>query len=302
MDFEKFDRQLRLMILLTQNTDYSVDDICEKLSMSRRTIYRYLEAFRQMGFIVKKESNIYRLDKDSPFFEEISTMVHFTEDEAATINQVLNSVHNNSQQVRALRWKLSRLYDYKVLSAHSVNERMARNIHELYEAIKQERVVILKDYNSPHSNQESSRVVEPYMFHEGNTEIRCYEIASGMNKTFKVSRIGKVEMMDILWNNKDKHAPYHTDLFHFSGEKTYPVTLRLGRLATSLIMEEYPDATRLLKLENDGRCLLSTEVCSYKGVARFVMGLIDDIEIVDSPEFVNYLRERAQYLTSALGD
>ena len=300
MDFEKFDRQLRLMIILTQNTENTVEDICHKLSMSRRTVYRYLEAFRQMGFIVTKESNIYRLDKESPFFQEISSMIHFTEDEAMTINQVLNSVHNNTPQVRALRWKLGKLYDYKILMSHNINERMARNIHELYEAIKQERIVVLKNYNSPHSNQESDRIVEPYMFHDGNSEIRCYELSTGMNKTFKISRIGKVEMMNLLWNNKDKHTSFYTDLFHFSGEKTYPITLRLGRLATSLIMEEFPDSTRLLKMENDGRCLLHTEVCSYQGIGRFVMGLIDDIEIINSPEFVQYMRKRAQDLTQAL--
>ncbi len=300
MEYDKFDRQLRLMILLTQNTDYSVDNLCEKLNMSRRTIYRYLDAFRQMGFVVIRTSNVYRLDKSSPFFEQISDLVHFTEEEALTINQVLNSVHDNSEQVRALRWKLGRLYDYKVLAAHSVNERVALNIHELYEAIKQERTVILKDYNSPHSGQISSRIVEPYMFLNGNTEVRCFELATKESKTFKVSRIAKVEIMDLLWNYKNQHQPYYTDLFHFSGEKTMPVSLLLGQLSTSLLVEEFPDATRLLKLEDDGRSLLNTEVCSFKGIGRFVLGLLDDIEVLGSPEFIQYLREHLRHLTEKM--
>lgn len=300
MELEKFDRQLRLMVLLTQNTSYSVEDICKTLSMSRRTIYRYLDAFRQMGFIVEKKDNMYRIDKTSPFFRQITELIHFTEDEAFTISQVLNSVFENTPQIRSLRQKLSRLYDYNVLKKHTIDDRCAQNLHNIYEAIKQERVVMLRDYSSPHSDQKSDRIVEPYMFNEGNTEVRCYELSSGLNKTFKVARIGKVELLDLLWNNKEKHKAYISDLFHFNGERTFPVTLRLGRLAANILVEEFPESERMLKLEDDGRCLFQTEVCSYKGIGRFVLGLLDDIEVVNSPDFENYLRERIRFLTQKI--
>ena len=69
----------------------------------------------------------------------------------------------------------------------------------------------------------------------------------------------------------------------------------------SLLVEEYPGASAMLKKQDDGRFLLKTEVCSYKGIGRFVMGLIDDIEIVDSPDFVEYLRGKAEDLTQKVG-
>lgn len=67
MELEKFDRQLRLMVLLTQNRLLTIDDISRELGMSKRSIYRYVEAFRQMGFVVIKEGTRYRLDHTSPF-------------------------------------------------------------------------------------------------------------------------------------------------------------------------------------------------------------------------------------------
>ena len=82
MELGIFERQLRLMVLLTQNREYSLDELCRKLDMSRRTLYRYLELFRDIGFEVVKQGNVYRLDKSSPFFKEITQLVHFTEDEA----------------------------------------------------------------------------------------------------------------------------------------------------------------------------------------------------------------------------
>ena len=218
-----------------------------------------------------------------------------------TINQVLNSVYDNSPQVRHLREKLSSLYDYKVLCKHGVDEHIAQNLAALFDAVKTERMVVLRDYASPNSAQTSDRIVEPYLFVSENSEVRCYEIKTGQNKTFKLSRIRKVEPLDLLWSHKSEHAEFFTDLFHFSGEERFPVTLILGQLSMSLLVEEYPGASAMLKKQDDGRFLLKTEVCSYKGIGRFVMGLIDDIEIVDSPDFVEYLRGKVEDLTQKVG-
>lgn len=301
MELDKFDRQLRLLLMLTQHRNLTVDDVSRQLSMSRRSIYRYIDSYKQMGFIVVKEGPRYHIDPESPFFKQITSYIHFTEDEAMTINQVLNSVYDNSPQVRHLREKLSSLYDYKVLSKHGVDEHIAQNLAALFEAVKTERMVVLRDYASPNSAQTSDRIVEPYLFVSENSEVRCYEIKTGQNKTFKLSRIRKVEPLDLLWSHKSEHAEFFTDLFHFSGEERFPVTLILGQLSMSLLVEEYPGASAMLKKQDDGRFLLKTEVCSYKGIGRFVMGLIDDIEIVDSPDFVEYLRGKAKDLTQKVG-
>ena len=301
MELDKFDRQLRLLLMLTQNRNLTVDDVSRQLSMSRRSIYRYIDSYKQMGFIVVKEGPRYHIDPESPFFKQITSYIHFTEDEAMTINQVLNSVYDNSPQVRHLREKLSSLYDYKVLSKHGVDEHIAQNLAALFEAVKTERMVVLRDYASPNSAQTSDRIVEPYLFVSENSEVRCYEIKTGQNKTFKLSRIRKVEPLDLLWSHKSEHAEFFTDLFHFSGEERFPVTLILGQLSMSLLVEEYPGASAMLKKQDDGRFLLKTEVCSYKGIGRFVMGLIDDIEIVDSPDFVEYLRGKVEDLTQKVG-
>lgn len=285
------------MVLLTQNRRMTVEEISKELQMSRRSIYRYIDTFRQMGFIVLKEGSRYRIDHASPFFQEITERIHFNEEEAMTINQVLNSVIDNSPQVRHLREKLASLYDYGVLARHGVDDAIARNLGMLFKAIQSERVAVLHNYSSPNSGKISDRIVEPYLFLAENSEVRCYEIPTGMNKTFKVGRIELVELLGVRWLHKDKHQPFYTDLFHFSGEERHTVRLLLGQLATSLLLEEYPAAEEQLTLADDGRHLLTTQVCSFKGVGRFVLGLFDDIEVVDSPEFQAWLDERVEDLT-----
>ena len=57
MDQSKLERLLRLMKLLTANTTYNIDQLAERLQMSRRTVYRYIDTFREAGFVIKKSGN-----------------------------------------------------------------------------------------------------------------------------------------------------------------------------------------------------------------------------------------------------
>ena len=301
MDKERFDRQLRLLVLLTQDRDTDIDSLSRELQMSRRSIYRYIETFRELGFVVEKRGNRYRVSPSSPFFRRITERIHFTEDEALTINQVLNAVYDRSPQVRHLRQKLSSLYDFDVLARHGVDEHIARNLAALYDAVKLERVAVLRGYVSPSSGKVSDRMVEPYMFLSENSEVRCYELATGMNKTFKISRAERVDLLDMLWSHKEAHQPFYTDMFGFSGEQLFPVRLVLGALSARLLLEEVPSVASQLALLDDGRYRLHARVCSYKGVGRFVLGLCDDVEVESPRDFKDYLRARIRFLTQKIG-
>lgn len=302
MELGKFERQLRLMVLLTQNRTYSIEQLCEKLDMSRRTVYRYIELFRDLGFeVVKQGGNVYRLDKSSPFFREISSMVHFTDDEAITLRYVLDTLADTNIQARTLRRKMERLYDFGIVNETEADRRLADNLQALYDAIRERRQVVLRGYSSSNSRQSGDRVVEPYLFLSNNNEVRCYEPASRMNKTFKVTRIGRVELLDLLWIHEEEHRPVYTDLFRFSGEERYPVTLRLGRLAVNLLREEYPVSGEQLRPDGPEHWLLQTEVCSFTGVGRFILGVFEDVEVVVSEELRCYLREKSALLTKKFG-
>ena len=67
------------------------------------------------------------------------------------------------------------------------------------------------------------------------------------------------------------------------------LSLKLGLRSVSLLTEEFPLASKYIQKLNNNEWMLDTEVCSFDGVGRFVMGLLDDIEIIDSPEFDKYI-------------
>ena len=43
--------------------------------------------------------------------------------------------------------------------------------------------------------------------------------------------------------------------------------------------------------DGDGHWLLRTETAGFAGVARFVAGLLDDVEVIDSPELKRYVAD-----------
>lgn len=294
MDQPKIERLLRLMKMLTTNTTYTVDDLAERLSMSRRTIYRYIDTFREAGFVIKKSGDHIRLDKESPHFKDISQLVHFTEEEAVILKRAIESIDDTNLLKQNLKRKLYSVYDNKILADTIVRGSNTDNVHSLIEAIEEQKQVKLCSYRSAHAGAVRDRVVEPFAFTTNYIQIWCYDTEDNTCKLFKLSRIGSVEILDIGWQHKESHIKGVIDIFRMNGTEEYHIKIELGIMARNLLIEEYPLAEKYLMPTNNGKWLLDTTVANYAGVARFVVGLMDDIQIIDSPELEQYI---ANYVT-----
>lgn len=290
MDQPKLERMLRLMKLMTGNVNYTVNDLAERLDTSYRSIYRYIETFKDAGFVVQKlDGGVYKLGKESRYFKEISQLVHFTDEEAHIVNQLIEALDDTNSLKQNLRKKLTTVYNCTSMASSVVRGKNASNVNRILDAIENRRQVVLVDYSSSHAGVVRNRLVEPFGFTTNYVQAWCYEPESGMNKLFKVSRIGSVEMLDVEWQYESEHSQGYIDIFRMTGFEQHRVQLRLGMLAHNLLLEEYPLSERDVKPVDSHRWLLDTNVCNYLGVGRFVIGLLDDIEIVDSPEFEAYL-------------
>lgn len=278
------------MLLLTENHRYDVDALCDRVGISRRMLYYYLESFRDWGFKVEKVGRIYSLDRESPFFKHLFETINFTEEEALTMLSILNKVESNNAIIERLRRKLDRFYDLKILSNPQVREQVAHHVSVLYDAIKRHRLVKIINYSSPHSKSMNDRVVEPFLMMNNNNDVRCYELSSKMNKTFKVSRMGEVILLDLEWGNEARHKQMFTDLFMFSGEERLPVKLRLDQLAYNLMIEEYPRSEDSIVKESATHWIFEADMASYVGISRFVLGLYNHIDVLGSEQFCEYMR------------
>ena len=294
MDQPKIERVLRLMKMMTANNNYTIDEMAERLGTSYRSIYRHIETFRNAGFVVqRKAGGVYKLGRESRYFKEISQLIHFTDEEAHIVNQLIEGLDNTNLLKQNLRRKLTSVYNCTALAECVVEGRNAINVNHLVEAITERKQVILRNYASSHTGVVRDRLVEPFGFTTNYVQVWCYEPESGLNKLFNTARIGSVEVLAERWQFGELHHEGYIDIFRISGFEQSRVQLELGVMAHNLLVEEYPLAVRDLTQIDEAHWLLDTMVCDYVGVGRFVLGLAEDIRIL-TPEFEEYVRGAAE--------
>ena len=291
MDQPKIERLLQLIKLLCGNTTYTIDDIACMLGTSSRTIYRYIDTFKSAGFVLKRVSgNVYQMLMMPAGKPELENVIYFTKEEAYIVNALIDELSPTNALKASLKAKLSAIYDQTSITEFSKRKPNAIVIEKLRKAIKEKRKVILKDYASGNSQTIRDRLVEPISFTLDFADICAYDMEGKRNKVFKITRIADVEVLNEGWTAEKKHRPLEMDIFRMSGRSAKQVKLELSLKARNLLIEEFPLAERDLKKWGQ-KYLLDTKVYSFLGVGRFYLGLMPEIQIVDSPEFEEYVRE-----------
>ncbi|MBP5692222.1 MAG: WYL domain-containing transcriptional regulator [Bacteroidales bacterium] len=296
MDQPKVERMLRLMMLLAGNRNYTIQDLADKLETSYRSIYRYLDTFKEAGFVVHKSGDYYHIAKESPFFKDISQLVHFTDEEAYMVNRLIDGIDNTNVIKQNLRRKLATIYSISSVADVVVKSENAGNVNALIEAIQQKKQAVLKDYASSHTGKVADRKVEPYKFTTNYISVWCYDLSDGVNKLFKTERMGSVKVLEKDWAHEKDHKAEFMDIFRYSSAETEEIELRLSLRAKNLIEEEYPLSLKYITQEDDSHWILKTQICSPFGAARFIAGLANDIEIIRGGKIRRYLHKYAKDL------
>ena len=113
MEQPKVERMLRLLQLLSSKESYSVDDLMKELGISRRTVYRYIDTFRNAGFAVKNtHGNVWQLVSMKNKHGDLSRVVYFTEEESGMLNDVIDSLDISDALRKTLKRKLVALCDF----------------------------------------------------------------------------------------------------------------------------------------------------------------------------------------------
>lgn len=282
------------MKMLTGNNEYTLSDVADRLDMSERTVYRYIDTFRDAGFVIKKEENIIKIDKSSPYFKDISQLIHFTEEEAYILKSAIENIDETNLIKQNLKKKLYTVYNYKILAETVVKGKNAENVNLLIKAIDQKKQVRLIKYSSANSHMVGDRLVEPFAFTTNYIQIWAYEPSTKSNKLFKTSRIGSIEVLSNDWKFESQHKEGYIDIFRISSYEQLPIKLKMTLRAATLLLEEYPLAEKNVTKVHDNEWLLDVHVCSFEGVGRFVLGLLDEIEIIESDLFVSFLKRKLQ--------
>lgn len=291
MDQTKISKLLRLMKLLTGNVSRTIDQVAIEMGITSRTVYRYIDTIREAGFVVNKlYGNVYAMGKVGRGLSDFNKLIYFTEEEAYIVAKMINGIDNNNVLKRDLQRKLASIYDSTSIANYIDNTATAANVEALADAIKRRKQVVLKHYESAHSDEAKDRRVEPIEFTTNMIDIWAYDVENAENRMFKVARIQEVEVTDDDWAFKSKHKVQRPDLFRMTGSLNEIVSLQLDTRAKSLLLEEFPLAEKELRREN-GKWILTTRINSLEGVTRFILGLAADIKILEGENLRDYIRK-----------
>ena len=289
MDQTKIVKMLRLMKLLTGNVSRTIDQVAKEMGITPRTVYRYIDDIREAGFVVNKlYGNVYAMGKVARGLSDFNRLIYFTEEEAYITAKMIEGIDNNNVLKRDLQRKLASVYDSTSIANYIDNTANASNVEALADAIKRKKQVVLKQYESAHSNESKDRLVEPIEFTANMIDIWAYDVENGDNRVFKVARIHEVKVQEADWAFKSKHKAIKPDVFRMVGNLNEKIVLQLNTRAKSLLLEEFPLAEKDLKRE-DGKWFLKTTIHSLEGAGRFVIGLAADIKIIEGDKLRKYI-------------
>ena len=280
------------MALMSGSVDYTVDELARQLETSYRSIYRYIDTFKECGFVVEKLApNVYKLKSMPEDYPEFQNLVYFSDEEAHLDNNLIDRLDPTNALKANLQKKLAIIYDSTGI-ADLVDGRSLRNIVEtLAHGIREKKKVVLKNYESGNSHTVRDRYIEPFGFTTNYIDVWGFDLQDGRSKLFKVSRMQEAMLLeDEPWTNEDKHEKQGLDVFGMSGRTPLHVRLRLGVMAKNLLLEEHPLAENDLT-EEKGSWILDTQVYNYAGICRFYVGAASDVQILESNDFEKYVSD-----------
>ncbi len=300
MAYETTERMLRMMLMLSGNETLSRADMAKRLDVDERSIERYIKDFNDLGLETVKRGGYDVLDVESKVIRKLRQLTSFTKEEAKHMKMVIECLPESDTMKKHLKAKIDQMYELKVVVDQMVRRQNAENLPRLLQAIAEKKQVILYGYASANSNNVRNRLVEPIAFSENYVQINCYEPESDMNKMFKTERIERVEVLEHFYMFEKEHRMCCTDIFGIYKKERIRIQLKLNVRAAKLLQEEYPLSLAFLKTLDKNHWLLDTHVCSMEGAGRFVMGLMDDIEVIRPKKFVTFLKNKVKMAKSKL--
>lgn len=294
MDQPKIERMLTFITFLSEKKGHTIDEVADRLDISRRSAYRYIDTFKDARFVFTTNNGRYRLVTDQGTMKELTDTIWFTEEEAYILKRLIDELDNTNGLKNGLQRKLAAISDMTNLGEYTCNKAYAINISKIASAIKEQKQIILKNYSSAHSNTVSNHIVEPFEFTSNQIDIWAYDTQDCLNKRFKISRIEETEILDSDWSNKQFHKSETIDDFRTHGNDKHHVLLELDYLAKNLLIEEYPLAEKHITAIGNDNWLYEADVNKLDGVGRFALGLTEHIKVLKDDALISHIINSAK--------
>jgi predicted DNA-binding transcriptional regulator YafY len=269
-------RVFQLINLLKVKPGKSIRSLAKTLAIDNRTIYRYLDLLREIGFELEKDAyNRYFIPDESS-----ATAFTLSPEELAVVKKLLLTAGKDHILKDSILKKLYMHSDIHIQSGQITKAHLSSLVEKLGEAVAKGKQVVLKKYHSANTNTIDDRIVEPIHFTDNYQNLVAFEVASKQVKYFNIERITALEILPKAIQHADLHKISKPDVFGFgeSGQ-THDVHMWLSLRAYVFLKEEYPLTLPYLKYDKKrDQYRFQVTVNNLAPVQRFVKGLEGEVE------------------------
>lgn len=164
-----------------------------------------------------------------------------------------------------------------------------RMIQLIRSGLRQGKCLLLHKYPSFTSGTVKNRIIEPLELTEDYRYLIGWEPSIDRQGQFKISRIQDIDVLEQAVQSGRIASPM--DIFGLTGEEWYSVKLELSPFAHHLMVEEFPLSARYINSRRKP-AVFDGHVRNWKGIGRFVLGLISEVKVIEPQEFKDYLNEK----------
>ena len=290
----KSDKILVLLKLFERQASYTINQLASRLHCEERSVYRSVALLRDHGFNVKNQDGHY-------YMPEYSGQIHtnFSAYELALLREWVDKSALSTTSQAQLIDKLG-IANTHESDRFAVVKMGGDNLTALYNAITQQKCVLLRNYLSGSDKPITDRMVEPYKLANESSYCMCYELDSDTCKLFKVDRAEAVLPVSESWSHKHLHRMLPMDVFRMCGHEQIQLSVTMDVFARNLLLDEYPQAVSYLQPLSPERFRLSCTLNRYEGAMRFLISVIGHIHIEQPTELILLLQNKTKEMQVAL--
>ncbi|WP_276369324.1 WYL domain-containing protein [Chryseolinea sp. H1M3-3] len=278
------------IIAVLKSGHWTIKQLADRFDTSDRTIYRYINLLEEVDFLLEK-------DFENRFFiittEDDPTQAQFSIEETKLIKKLIQAGAQDNPLKSSLLKKLSLNSEMDSMPRLFLKARLGHFVDKLAESILNKNQIVLKNYHSANSNEIRDRLVEPIHFGDNYQSIIALDTQDKICKQFKLDRIGEIIEMGSKVQFENLHQKNQTDIFGFTGDSNTWITLHLSLRAYLLLREEYPLSIPYIERTENGYTFHGP-VSNLEGIGRFVLGLMDEIQIKGPDLFKTFIENKFQ--------
>jgi len=280
-------RLFQLINYLRAEPAKSVRSIESFLNTSERTVYRYLDLLKDLGFNIERDVNNKMFIAASSDID----LIPFTPQEADYLKKLILSTGKDNQLAQSVLQKVQQSSEIQIGANSLFKAHLAKIVEQISVAIIEGKQLLIKGYSSANSQSISDRLVEPTSFTDNYDAVSAFEISTNLNKYFNIERMSSVQVLDIPMQHETKHEFLKPDIFGFQDKSMdKEIEIEMSMRAYLLLKEEYPMSTAFIKpIPDTGKYYFKANVQSFKAPGRFVMGFLEEIQVIGSEEFKRYV-------------